>query len=108
MIAKKTTTLWDVTLPPDFTKTKEILKDVMTIKKTVKLEEVFEDTLREIEEKNPAKKYDCSVGFMFISMLHVANDQDGNLKFQKTKGAKHTAKYRAPTDNLETEQKTQK
>jgi len=25
----------------------------MTIKKSAKLEEVFEDTLREIEEKNP-------------------------------------------------------
>jgi hypothetical protein len=91
MQPKKDSTLWDVVLPPDFSKTKEILKDVMTIKKSVKLEEVFEDTLREIEEKNPAKNYDCSVGFMFISMLHVANEQDGNLKFQKTKGRKHLA-----------------
>lgn len=81
MQAKKDTSLWDVMLPPDFSKAKEIIQDVMTIKKTAKLEEVFEDTLREIEEKNPSKNYDCSIGFMFISMLHVANEQDGNLKF---------------------------
>jgi hypothetical protein len=53
----------------------------MSIKKHAKLEEVFEDTLREIEEPNPLKNYDCSVGFMFISMLHVANEEDGNVKF---------------------------
>jgi hypothetical protein len=81
MISKKSSTLWDVILPPDFTKSKEIIKDVMTIKKIAKLDEVFEDTLREIEEKNPSKNYDCSIGFMFISMLHVANEEDGNLKF---------------------------
>ena len=99
MQAKKDSTLWDVMLPPDFTKTKQILKDVMTIKKSVKLEEVFEDTLREIEEKNPSKNMDCSVGFMFISMLHVASEEDGNLKFQKLKGTKHMAKYRPPSED---------
>ena len=98
MQAKKDSTLWDVMLPPDFTKTKQILKDVMTIKKSVKLEEVFEDTLREIEEKDPAKNLDCSVGFMFISMLHVASEEDGNLKFQKLRGTKHMAKFKHPTE----------
>ena len=81
LMAKKNQTLWDVKLPPDFSKTKEVIKDIMAIKKHAKLEEVLEDTFREIEEHNPIKNYDCSVGFMFISMLHVANEEDGNFKF---------------------------
>jgi len=36
-------------------------------------------------------------------MLHVANEEDGNMKFQKTKGNKYIAKYRAPTEEPEEE-----
>ena len=64
------------------------------------MEEVLEDTLREIEEKDPTKNMDCSAGFMFISMLHVASEEDGNLKFEKTNRGKYIVKYRPPSDDI--------
>ena len=45
------------------------------------MEDVFADAPFEMEEQDHRKN--CSIGFMFISMLHLANEENGKLEMEK-------------------------
>ena len=55
----------------------------MVIKPKQQLLDVFTDATFEQEEKDHRKN--CSIGFMFTSMLHLTNEENDNLQVKQIK-----------------------